>query len=95
MRKMKVSLKLITASSFMVAVLAALVGVVGIIGIEKINSSIDQVSQVVQQNSATAQESSEASEEMSGQADILKQPVAQFKLKNANTHKQHYFIGEG
>jgi len=51
-------------------------------GIAQINMGIDQVAQVVQQNSATAEESAAASEEMSGQSDILKQLIGQFKLKN-------------
>ena len=49
--------------------------------IAQINIGIDQVAQVVQQNSATAEESAAASEEMSGQADILKQLIKQFKLR--------------
>jgi len=52
------------------------------LGIAQINIGIDQVAQVVQQNSATAEESAAASEEMSGQSDILKQLIGQFKLKN-------------
>jgi len=53
-------------------------------GIEMINTSIDQVAQVVQQNSATAEESAAASEEMSGQADMLQELIARFKLKAGN-----------
>jgi len=49
--------------------------------INQINIGIDQVAQVVQQNSATAEESAAASEEMSGQADLLKQLIRQFKLR--------------
>jgi len=52
------------------------------IGITLINTNIDQVSQVVQQNSATAQESAAASEEMNGQADMLRQLISQFRLKD-------------
>ena len=52
--------------------------------ISQINIGINQVSQVVQQNSATAQESAAASEEMSGQSDMLKQLITQFKLKGDN-----------
>ncbi len=52
------------------------------ISISQISDAIDQVSQVVQQNSATAEESAAASEEMSGQATLLQQLIAQFKLKN-------------
>ncbi|MDR1116963.1 MAG: methyl-accepting chemotaxis protein [Oscillospiraceae bacterium] len=50
--------------------------------IAQINVGIDQVAQVVQQNSATAEESAAASEELSGQSDMLRQLIAQFKLKD-------------
>ena len=53
--------------------------------ISQINIGINQVSQVVQQNSATAEESAAASEEMSGQSDILKNMIMQFKLKDSQT----------
>ena len=46
-----------------------------------INSSIDQVARVVQQTNATAEESAAASQEMSSQAVILAQLIAQFKIK--------------
>ena len=52
------------------------------LSILKINTGIDQVAQVVQQNSATAEESAAASEEMSSRSDILKQLIAQFRLKD-------------
>ena len=42
---------------------------------------IDQISSVVQTNSATAEESAAASEELSGQAQVLKNLVGQFKLR--------------
>ncbi|MDD2484534.1 MAG: methyl-accepting chemotaxis protein, partial [Eubacteriales bacterium] len=50
-------------------------------GITQINVGIDQVSQVVQNNSATAQESAATSEELSGQAELLKELVGRFELK--------------
>lgn len=50
-------------------------------GIEQINVGIGQIAQVVQNNSATAEESAAASEELSGQAEILKQMVGRFQLK--------------
>jgi len=50
--------------------------------ISQINTGINQVSQVIQQNSATAQQSAAASEQMSGQSDVLKQLITQFKLKD-------------
>jgi len=49
-------------------------------GIAQINKGIEQVSQVVQNNSATAEESAAASEELSGQAELLKEMVGRFKL---------------
>lgn len=60
------------------------------IEIAQITQGIEQVSQVVQTNSATAEESAAASEELSGQAEILKQMVGTFKLKdNHNSHFIH------
>lgn len=50
-------------------------------GIEQINLGIEQVTKVVIQNSATAEESAAASEELSSQAEILKQMIGQFKLR--------------
>lgn len=50
-------------------------------GIAQINMGVEQVSQVIQNNSATAAESAAASEELSGQADLLKQMVGHFKLR--------------
>ena len=50
--------------------------------IRQINVGIDQVAQVIQQNSATAEESAAASEEMSSQANLLEELIAQFKLKD-------------
>lgn len=54
-------------------------------GISQINIGIEQVSQVVQTNSATAEESAAASEELSSQAELLKEMVGKFKLKNGST----------
>ncbi len=50
-------------------------------GIAQINQAISQVAQVVQTNSATAEESASASEELSSQADLMKNAVSRFKLK--------------
>ncbi|MDF2986065.1 MAG: methyl-accepting chemotaxis sensory transducer [Eubacterium sp.] len=55
-------------------------------GISQINSAIEQVAQVVQTNSATAEECAAASEELSGQADLLKESVSKFKLKKTKTN---------
>lgn len=52
------------------------------IGIGQISEGISQVSSVVQTNSATSEESAAASEELSNQADLLKEMVNKFKLKN-------------
>ncbi|WP_051355705.1 methyl-accepting chemotaxis protein [Acetobacterium malicum] len=49
--------------------------------IAQITKGIEQVSQVVQTNSATAEESAASSEELSGQAELLKKMVGEFKLK--------------
>ncbi|WKY44724.1 methyl-accepting chemotaxis protein [Eubacteriaceae bacterium ES2] len=51
------------------------------IGISQINTGLSQVSDVVQMNSATSEESAAASEELSGQADLMREQVSQFKLK--------------
>ncbi|WP_373483595.1 methyl-accepting chemotaxis protein [Acetobacterium sp.] len=51
--------------------------------IAQITQGIEQVSQVVQTNSATAEESAAASEELSGQAEMLKEMVGAFKVKAA------------
>ena len=48
--------------------------------ITQITLGIDQISSVVQTNSATAEQSAAASEELSGQAQILKELVRKFKL---------------
>lgn len=52
--------------------------------ISQINLGIEQVSQVVQANSSTAEQSAAASEELSSQAELLKEMVTSFKLKNSN-----------
>lgn len=50
--------------------------------VAQIDQGISQVSTVVQTNSSTAEESAASSEELSGQANMLKQMVERFKLKN-------------
>ncbi|WP_052307099.1 methyl-accepting chemotaxis protein [Acetobacterium woodii] len=55
--------------------------------IAQISQGIEQVSEVVQTNSATAEESAAASEELSGQAELLKQMVGTFTLKNLDGPK--------
>lgn len=51
-------------------------------GVAQVNQGIAQVSQVVQTNSATSEESAAASQELAGQAELLKEMVGRFKLKN-------------
>ena len=51
--------------------------------IAQVNKGVEQVSDVVQNNSATAEESAAASEELSGQAELLKQMVGRFQLNQA------------
>ncbi len=51
---------------------------------------VEQISSVIQSNSATAEESAAASEELSGQADLLKEHMRKFQLRNdinVNLHK--------
>lgn len=50
------------------------------VAIDQITEGIDQISSVVQTNAATSEESAAASQELSAQAEILKNLVAQFKL---------------
>lgn len=50
--------------------------------VEQVNIGIGQISDVVQTNSATAEESAAASEELSGQAQMLKELINKFQLKN-------------
>lgn len=52
--------------------------------IAQITKGIEQVSNVVQTNSATAEESAASSQELSGQAEVLKQMMSSFKLKAQN-----------
>ncbi|WP_238919137.1 methyl-accepting chemotaxis protein [Clostridium sp. YIM B02555] len=54
-------------------------------GITQINVGIEQVSRVIQTNSATAEESAAASEELSSQSELLKDMVANFRLKNSSS----------
>lgn len=60
------------------------------IGIEQINQGLIQVSQVVQNNSATSEESAAASEELAGQANVLKEMVSRFKLRQYSTDLARY-----
>ena len=63
------------------------------IGINQINQGIMQISQVVQTNSATSEEGAAASEELYSQAELLKQQVANVKLKKASSASNHGIEG--
>ena len=58
--------------------------------IAQINKGIEQVAQVIQTNSATAQQSAAASEELSGQADMLKDMISKFKLQHKASFSPRY-----
>lgn len=49
--------------------------------ISQVTEGVDQISSVVQTNSATAQQSAAASEELSDQAQLLKEFVSRFRIK--------------
>lgn len=51
------------------------------LSITQITEGVDQISSVVQTNSATAEEGAAASEELSGQANILREVISQFRLE--------------
>ncbi len=53
-------------------------------GIEQINDALGQIDNVTQSNTTNAEESASASEELSSQADHLRQMVARFKLSNGS-----------
>ncbi len=53
--------------------------------INQVTMGMDQISSVVQTNSATAEESAAASEELSGQAQLLKELVTQFQLAESTS----------
>lgn len=50
--------------------------------VDQVLQGAEQISAVVQTNSATAEESAASSEELSGQANILKELVKKFRLSN-------------
>jgi methyl-accepting chemotaxis protein len=63
-----------------------------VLAIEEINQGLAQVSAVVQSNAATAEESSASSEELAAQAQMLKEEVERFKLKDGT--ENHYPVKE-
>jgi methyl-accepting chemotaxis protein len=56
------------------------------IAISQINEGVNQISDVTQNNTATAEETAAASEEMSAQAELLKEMISKFEL----TSKVHH-----
>jgi methyl-accepting chemotaxis protein len=60
--------------------------------ISQINEGIYQVSQVTQNNTATAEESAAASEEMTSQAQMLKEMVSRFKLKKGRGSSKMSYV---
>ena len=56
--------------------------------ISQVTAGMDQISSVVQTNSATAEQSAAASEELSGQAQMMKQMVGQFKIRDVSTYDE-------
>ncbi|RKP47395.1 methyl-accepting chemotaxis protein [Cohnella endophytica] len=79
-----------------VAKVAGLVGNISIAsneqasGVAQINQGIIQVSQVVQTNSATSEESASASEQLTGQAEMLKEQVGKFVLRRTGKSFSSY-----
>ena len=59
--------------------------------VEQVSVGVDQISSVVQTNSATAVQSAAASEELSSQAEVLKNLVAKFSLREEFVQKQSSF----
>lgn len=60
----------------------------------QITQGVDQISGVVQTNSATAEESAAASEELSGQAQMLKQLVGHFKLSGETVFNEQPSVSQ-
>ncbi|CEH33331.1 methyl-accepting chemotaxis protein [Romboutsia lituseburensis] len=57
--------------------------------IAQVTLGVDQISAVVQTNSATSEESAAASEELSGQAQMLRSLIGNFRLKNDNKVEEY------
>ena len=60
--------------------------------IAQVTSGVDQISSVVQTNSATAEESAAASEELSGQAQMLKNLMGKYQLKDTSIKNETAMI---
>ena len=64
----------------------------GPIGCAKVTEkSINQISSVVQTNSATAEETAASSEELSGQAQMLKQMIGQYRI-TSRCRRKFFFV---
>lgn len=63
----------------------------------EVTTSFDQISSVIQTNSATAEQSAAASEELSGQAQMMKEMVAAFKLyiSNEQMESEYNLVEQG
>ncbi len=65
-------------------------------GISQINEGLSQIDKVTQTNTASAEESASASEELSGQANMLRELVGRFKLTGQNgSHNQMKSLKSG
>lgn len=62
--------------------------------VEQVSVGVDQISSVVQTNSATAVQSAAASEELSSQAEVLKNLVAKFSLREEYAQNANSFHSE-
>lgn len=62
--------------------------------INQVNTGMEQIAVVVQTNSATSEESAASSEELSGQANTLRNLIGQFKLRSEKEEKDKYFDGK-
>lgn len=62
--------------------------------VTQLKGGIEQISAVVQTNSATSEQSASASEELSGQAQMLKQIIGNFKLKDVSSSIEPVIIPE-
>ena len=62
--------------------------------VTQLKGGIEQISAVVQTNSATSEQSASASEELSGQAQMLKQIIGNFKLKDVSSVVEPVVIPE-
>jgi methyl-accepting chemotaxis protein len=59
-------------------------------GISQINEGLAQIDKVTQTNTASAEQSASASEELSGQANQLRQLIDRFKLTNNDNYASNY-----